>query len=161
DCAPFASIHSLNGNDERQGGWAALIHEAEILHASGDFAGALGRYGAAHKLDPAVAEIDFRIAQTYLALPNAAKALKPFERARDHDALPFRADSELNRAVVSRSAGSDAKALALLDTIVTFSGASTNGIPGNDFFYDHVHLTFAGNYQLALGLAQQVHARLP
>jgi hypothetical protein len=35
------------------------------------------------------------------------------------------------------------------------------GLPGNESFYEHVHLTFGGNYRLALGWARQGENFLP
>jgi len=39
--------------------------------------------------------------------------------------------------------------------------SSSNGIPGLEFFYEHVHLNFAGNYLLALKFAEQAGKILP
>ena len=36
-----------------------------------------------------------------------------------------------------------------------------DGIPGLNFFYEHVHLNFAGNYLLALNFAEKIKGLLP
>src|SRR5581483_7039965 len=46
-----------------------------------------------------------------------------------------------------------------------FAEQSPGGVPGGEWFYEHVHLTFEGNYLLARLLAPQIEkllaARLP
>ena len=66
-----------------------------------------------------------------------------FSLARDLDTLRFRADSRINQTI--REAGG-----RLVDTERVF------GVRGNDLFYEHVHLNFAGNYLLARTLLPEV-----
>jgi tetratricopeptide (TPR) repeat protein len=51
--------------------------------------------------------------------------------------------------------------VVLADAEHAFAQESPNGLPGDNLFYEHVHLTFDGNYLLARTLAPQVESLLP
>jgi len=103
--------------------------------------------------------LQFHLGRCYLADTNFDQALRCFELARDYDALPFRTDSRLNAVITECAAEFAGKAVALLDAAEIF--AHGGRIPGNDLFYEHVHLNFAGNYLLARAVADQIAPRLP
>ena len=48
-----------------------------------------------------------------------------------------------------------------MDVEQAFANASADGSPGEDLFYEHVHLTFEGNYRLAHTLMDQIVRFLP
>jgi tetratricopeptide (TPR) repeat protein len=48
-----------------------------------------------------------------------------------------------------------------VDAEATLASESPNGIPGREFFYDHVHLTWEGNWLLAVSIAKQLDGLLP
>ena len=73
----------------------------------------------------------------------SATAQKEFAAARDLDALRFRCDSRLNEIIRQQAEGD----VALADGERALAEASPSGIPGAEFFYEHVHLTFQGNYR--------------
>jgi tetratricopeptide (TPR) repeat protein len=99
--------------------------------------------------------------QCALALGQAEEARTQFTVARDLDALRFRCDSRLNeliRETVARLAG-DGTLLA--DAERAMAATSPDGLPGTESFYEHVHLTFEGNYALARTVAEQVEKLMP
>ena len=49
----------------------------------------------------------------------------------------------------------------LVDAEQVFAEQSPDGSPGDDLFYEHVHLTFEGNYLLARTIAAQAEMLLP
>src|SRR5262249_40056674 len=127
----------------------------------GKFAEARRAFEKASKLDPFCAEIQFEWARCLLGETNHAEALEHFEKARDYDALPFRADSRINRIISeigTSMAGSD---LVLSDAISLVASNSPGAIPGQEWFYEHVHFNFDGNYRLARAWADQVARFLP
>ena len=77
--------------------------------------------------------------QFQLAKGSPDNAREAFERARDLDALRFRADSRLNEILSQFS----------LDAEVEFAKASPSGIPGEELFWEHVHFNLEGSYLLA------------
>ena len=50
----------------------------------------------------------------------------------------------------------DAEGVPLVDAEEIFARASPVGIPGEDFFLEHVHLSFAGNYLLARSICEKL-----
>ena len=84
-----------------------------------------------------------------------ARAL--FERARDADALPFRADSRIN--LILAEAARD-KGIGFVDSAALFSSNAPARIPGREHFLEHVHFDFSGSYLLARSWAEALEPRL-
>jgi tetratricopeptide (TPR) repeat protein len=151
DCPPFASLHSrgfASTND-----WTKLYEAAAARQQSNDFAGALQDLQRAAALDAGYAELQFRIAQCQLALGRTNEARDSFLRARDLDALRFRADSRLNE-IIRKTA--QEKTLKLVDAAESLNRASPHGITGSDYLLEHVHFNLAGNYRVAELLSDSV-----
>ena len=81
--------------------------------------------------------------------------------ARDRDALGFRADGPINRSIKEAAGRHAGNGVRLVDAAEALAAASPAGITGEELFYEHVHLNFEGNYQLARLFAEQVAALLP
>jgi tetratricopeptide (TPR) repeat protein len=162
DCSPFLSVHSAGLKPAQQTIWQRLFEEAAALEAGGNYQAALELYEKAAALDSNFAELQFRIGSCQLALQDAGKALKSFERARDHDALAVRADTRINGIIADAVARAGAGGAVIgVDAVGALASRTPDGIPGKEFFYEHVHFTMAGNYQLARALAAKVASRLP
>jgi len=161
DCPPFAS---LSGGDVPAS--ARQAREQHILagvraEAAGQWAAAAEHFEGAVAADPQWAEAHYRLGQCLARLGRTAAARASFETARDLDALPFRADSRLNaliREAASRRAGAG---LRFVDAEATLAALGSEGIPGQEVFYEHVHLNNAGNYALARAWAEAVSGWLP
>lgn len=161
DCAPFASLHSATLSEVQQAEWDRIYQSGIALEAAGDYQGALKQYTAAAVIDPQYAELHFRAGRCQLALTNSAQALREFELARDDDTLAFRADSRINQ-IIKDSADTDAgKGVTFLDAAGMLAGDSPEQIPGNELFYEHVHLNFEGNYLLGRLFAEETAKLLP
>jgi tetratricopeptide (TPR) repeat protein len=161
DCAPFASLHRDGLAADDLATWKKLYEQARQLESTNRFQEAGVVLGEAGRLDAAYAELQFRAGACALDLTNILQARLSFTRARDVDALPFRTDTAINavtREVAGRFAG---RGVALVDAEAELAAQSPQGIPGQEFFYDHVHLNFDGNYRLARLLAAQVEKSLP
>lgn len=152
DCAPFASLHRANLSESGLEEWRGFFAAGAKAQEGGDFAHAAAEFEQAERIDGTFAELRFRQGQCALRLRDAGAAQKSFAAARDLDALRFRCDSRLND-IIRQQPGDG---VALVDGERTLAEASADGIPGADLFYEHVHLTFAGNYLLARAIAQTV-----
>ncbi len=161
DCAPLASIHKPGLSTNQLSAWNELFGEGRTNETTGSYRNALAGYRQAAEIDPQFAELQFRMGDCDLALTDSVQALQDFKLARDYDALDFRADSRINSAIRDAAArhGSDNVHLVEADKILAQN--SPDGIPGLNFFYEHVHLNFAGNYLLALKFAEQIKGLLP
>lgn len=161
DCAPFGSLHSAGLSDIQQREWDSLYQEGTNLESSGDFPDALKKYEQAAAIDRHYAELHFRAGRCELALTNSERALSDFEAARDDDTLAFRADSRINRIIKDAAEETANQGIHFLDAFNMLAQSSPAKIPGNELFYEHVHLNFDGNYLLGRAFAEQTLKLLP
>ena len=161
DCAPFASVPARPFDDQQRPAWKNHRAAGVELQAKGQMEAALARYEAAAEIDPTDAELQFRMGQCHLAQNQANHARPCFERALDLDALRVRADSRLNAIIAETAQRHAAQGVQLIDTVEILSRNAADGIPGEDFFYDHVHFTYVGNYLLARAIADAAAKVLP
>ena len=82
-------------------------------------------------------------------------------RLEDLDSLPFRADSKINSLIAEAARRFSGQGLVYLDAERALASPGSGQIPGEESFYEHVHLNFEGNFRLARALADQVLACLP
>ncbi|MEX1115359.1 MAG: tetratricopeptide repeat protein [Akkermansiaceae bacterium] len=158
DCSPFLSMHRTDLAAADLAEWQRNFDQGHALEKSGSPQAALDVYQKAAAIDSGFAELHFRIGTCQLALDDRAGASSSFERARDHDALAVRADRRINRIITDAM---EKNAVSGLDAVTALASHTSDGIPGKEHFYEHVHLTMAGNYLLACALAGKVAERLP
>ena len=156
DCAPFASLHRPDLLKTQLDDWQRLFDAGVKAQESGDFQQAAADYDQAERIDDSFAELRFRHGQCALSLKDLATAQKEFAAARDLDALRFRCDSRLNDVIRQLAVGD----VTLADGDRALAAASPDGISGDEFFYEHVHLTFQGNYALARAITAKVEGAL-
>jgi tetratricopeptide (TPR) repeat protein len=161
DCAPFASAHRPGLSETDKARWDQLYQSGIEAQIAGNHAEAAERFREAAQIDDEMADLRFRAGWCALALGDISGARTNLIAARDLDTLRFRCDRRLNdliRQAVSDHAGGR---VLLADAERAFAGRSPEGLPGNDLFYEHVHLIFEGNYLLARTLAAQIEKLLP
>jgi tetratricopeptide (TPR) repeat protein len=160
DFAPLASLHRLGLADDQRAAWEARFATGAKLEAAGRPAEALVAFLAAEAIDDEHAELQYRLGRCALALGDDATGRSRLTRARDLDTLRFRADSRID-AIIREVAGAAGPGVQLVDGAAALDQASPHGVAGGDLFYEHVHLTPAGNHQLAAALLPAVEAALP
>ena len=161
DCAPFASLHKLRLSENEKTEWDGLYQQGISLESAGNYPDALSCYSRAAAIDPEYAELHFRAGHCQLALTNSNQAMQEFEIARDYDTLAFRADGRINQIIKDSADRQANKGVHFLDAARMLAQNSPAEIPGNELFYEHVHLNFDGNYLLGLAFAEQVAKVLP
>jgi tetratricopeptide (TPR) repeat protein len=162
DCAPFGSLHTPGLSAEQLAAWDGLFKEAVHLQSEQKLAEALRSYREAESIDDEFAELHFRSAQCFLGLGANRSAQSAFARARDLDSLRFRTDSSINGVIREMATANQADGVRLADADKAFAEASTAGSPGADLFLEHVHMTFKGNYLLALQVYKAItNPRIP
>jgi len=105
------------------------------------------------------AETEFQAGTASLQSNDVAAAAAHFEKARDLDALPFRADSRINDIIRATARQMARPNLVLCDAAARLPGPGK--IAGQETFYEHVHFNFDGNYRLARLWAEQAETFLP
>jgi tetratricopeptide (TPR) repeat protein len=161
DCAPFASIAGEKLSEAQRLETAKLTQDGLKAESEGDWRLAVGDFEHAASIDTNNAESQFRLGSGWLKLTNAPGARAAFERARDLDALPFRADSRINNEIASAAKTFANPALIFFDAAEFFATNSAAGVPGEEDFYEHVHFNFDGNYRLARKWAAEIEPLLP
>src|SRR5690606_14360203 len=102
----------------------------------------------------------FRLGQVSLDLGESNAVVQGyFEKARDWDALPLRTDTRMNGIIREVAEGG---AEAILVDLAEEMGSNAAGLtPGDETFFDHVHVTFMGNYRAARLIATEIEKQLP
>jgi tetratricopeptide (TPR) repeat protein len=160
DCAPFASLHRADLGEEQHAAWDQRFNAGIESQKAGELIAARAAFAKAAEVDPQYAELQYRMGQCDLLLTNLAAARREFELARDYDALAFRADTNINQ-IISRSAQRHSPdAVTLVNVAEALATNEAGRVTGEDLFYEHVHLTFEGNYRLAKLLTAQVARQL-
>ncbi len=161
DCAPFASLHQAGLTAGALAEWETNFDRGVAAQQAGQFGEARAAFQRAAATDDMPAELHFCEGECELATGDTGEAQTEFARARDLDTLRFRCDSRLNQLIREEAGNDGGRRVLLTDAEKDFAGASANGLPGAELFYDHVHLTFEGNYLLAKDVARQVERLLP
>jgi tetratricopeptide (TPR) repeat protein len=161
DCAPFGSLHAPGCAGDGLKRWERAYTEATKLQSDGKFAAALERFDEAATLDNQFADLEFRLAQCHAAVGNGPEAAARYARARDLDTIRFRADTTVNETIRQVAAVHAPGGTRLVDAERAFAAASPGGAPGEEFFFEHVHLNFHGNYLLARTILDEIDRLLP
>jgi tetratricopeptide (TPR) repeat protein len=161
DCPPFSSVSSTNLPLEQRLKLESLVASAEKAQREGKLSEAKTRLEEALQLQPDSAALRFQLAQHRLQQGETAAARDEFERARDDDTLPFRADARINTLIGQTARLQAGGGVALCDAAGRLAAESPTGVPGQQFLYEHVHLNLDGNYRLARAWAEAVSPLLP
>ena len=148
NCSPFKSEtrHDLSMDQQRQ--FFDRIEQAKTLLSQGQ-ADALPAIDQALQIDDRYAAAHFLRGQCLDKLQRYRDARTAFERARDEDICPLRALSQVRDIVLGVARE---KQVPIVDFQALVDEKSADGIPGDDFFLDHVHPTIEGHRWLALSI---------
>ena len=163
DNAPFASMHRQGLTEAQKADWEEN-YEAGIEHeADGSYTEAVNRYLHAVQIDDNYSDLLFRLARSYEQLNTYEEAREYYIKARDMDALRFRADTQINRIIRETASHRENDGAYLVDAERYFeeNERSLPKTPGEELFYEHVHMNFFGNHLLAKTVLSQVSSILP
>lgn len=160
---PFASLHRSDLGPEEEQLWEQAYHAGVDLQEAGRSAEAIARFQDALAIDPQFAELEFRLAQCSVAEECTLAAREHYVLAREWDALRFRSCEPINAAIRAVAAETEKAGVVLVDAerLLAENPATPVGVPGDEWFWDHVHFNWEGNYALAQVLFQEVVRRLP
>jgi len=161
DCPPFASQHNNDISDDALAAWTRCQEQGRQHETAGDFPAAVHAYEEAVRHDPDYAETHYRLGRCYEGTQQFGLAAQAYARACELDTLRFRADQEINTIIRDTAWGREEQGIYLVDAAETVKQASLHRIPGDQWFYEHVHFNFAGNYLMARTLLDSVEAILP
>jgi tetratricopeptide (TPR) repeat protein len=161
DCPPFASLTNPSLPAASRAEFDQLFADGCADEAQTNFAGAVQKFGQAEQLDPLFPDLHYRWGECLLALTNFAAAREQFQAACDDDALPFRADSNINGAIQKVGEKYSGDRLTYFDVASALGKDLPAGVCGQETFYEHVHFNFDGNFHLGQAWAEQVEKMLP
>ena len=161
DSAPFGSAHraGLSGPDKTK--WERFYELGIQARAAGNTQKAMEQFRAAAQIDDRFADLRFWQGECSLALGQTQQAQKEFQAARDLDTLRFRCDTRLNDLIRQEASQRDHRQMLLADAERVFAEQSEDGLPGDNLFYEHVHMNFDGNYLLARTIGAEIEKLLP
>ena len=135
DQRPFVTAHRA-GVDERA--WRAELDRAIAAVEGGAGPGPLR---AVAERDTLAADAPFVLGHALLAAGDAAGARRAFERARDLDALRFRAPTAFNGIIRRQAAAHGATVVEVEDAL---RAVSPDGLVGSRTMLEHLHPTLTG-----------------
>ena len=159
DCPPFGSASPTNLPANDRAKLEQVLGQIAILGSEKNSSTASPLLASAAAIHRESADLQYRWGQSLLGHDPAAA--ERFQAACDLDTLPFRTDSQVNRAIRKVAAQAAHPSLALFESDRWLATNSPNGIAGQEMFYEHVHFNFEGNYLLGRGWAEQVSKLLP
>jgi len=154
DCAPFVSLPSPGLTPAQRATWTEAWEEGRQAAARGENARVAAALNRAVAIDPGHAGSHFLLGASLDALLDDTAARAHFFAALERDGLRFRADGTINshiRAAAKRSPNQ--VYLADVARELGADPAATAPPPGSEFFFEHVHLTWDGNYAVTRLLA--------
>jgi len=155
DLVPMVSAHREGLAPDQRQQWQAYFDQAGKKMAEEDFPGALETLQQAARIDATHAELIYRMAQCLEKTGKIEQARAMYRRARDLDALRFRATGEFSE-VIRKVA--DNRAL-YVDTLAAFEADSPNGLIGWNLMTDHLHPTARGHYLIARAIVTALAKR--
>jgi len=161
DNPPFSSLHRPNLTDTEKKKWDELYQEGITSEIDANYTKAAESYLAAAEIDDSYAELQFRLGRCYWAMDEYDKARAGYIQARDLDTLRFRADTRINEIIRDIASGESSDGVYMVDAVKVFQKNNPHETPGEELFYEHVHMNFKGNYLLAKVIFEQVQEILP
>jgi tetratricopeptide (TPR) repeat protein len=156
DCSPFKSEHQDRLTNEQLREFQIQLRSADLALQAGQLAEALPRLERAVQIDPRHADAQYRYGRSLIETGDLAAARQALVRARQEDVCPLRAYEAIQDIV--RDIAAQWK-IPLIDFAALLDRESAGGIPGADWFLDHVHPTIEGNQRLAREVAEQLVER--
>jgi tetratricopeptide (TPR) repeat protein len=161
DSPPFASLHKESMTESEKENWGSIYQQGIEAETKQQWAKAAEYYLNAAIIDEQYAELQYRLALCYWKNADYNNAAKRYEKALEYDTLRFRADKGINEVIRNIGRDRTSKKMSLLDFAKTVKIQSDNNLPGENFFHEHVHLNFKGNYLLARSFFEKIETRLP
>jgi len=162
DFNPGVSVLTCDLDHHSERNWRSAYMEGTDLYRRGAFDGALKALSRAETLCDSFADLHFLKGKIYEASGSYEPALRSYERAKNLDAVPFRAVTRINR-LITETCGRHH--VPLLDTVRIFKDRSPHGLVGRNLIVDNVHPSPEGAFLIARGfcelLEDEISDRLP
>ncbi|WP_197532914.1 tetratricopeptide repeat protein [Symmachiella macrocystis] len=149
--SPLKSEHRDDLLADEQAQWEILVHSANVSSSNERYAEALDALDKASDIDDRHAELHYQRGRLLDRLGKFDLARAAYQRAIDEDVCPLRAPSSFQDAVRQVADETDHRVIDFERLVQRWA---KDGIPGDDLFLDHLHLTIDGHRRLAAELFQ-------
>ena len=149
-------MHFGKLSSEELSRWEQFYHDGKTEQVQGNEEEALGFYQQAYKIDPAYADLSFRLGQIYFKKGDFKQAKRFFEEARDNDTTIFRAPKVILDVFEELK---KTKGIQLIDTEEILAGEAPGGIMGDPIVEDNVHFSIKGHALVGRATAQAIADR--
>ncbi len=156
DLHPFVSLFNETADDHTKESWRGLVSQGDSALDRHHYAEAIAAFGRAIAVDSSNAEAFYGIGKAYYDSARYETARRDLDRAKDLDALRFRASEDFS-AVLAATCASLQVPLARVDS--AFRSASPHGIIGNELILEHLHPNIQGYFLMAKVWAQLIVER--
>ena len=153
DCSPFKSEFSEALTVDQTQQFKVLFETGLEAAKSGQTEQALSAFDKAESIDGRYADMHYRRGLALIKLQRWPEAAAAFRRALQEDVCPLRILPSMRRTIAELAKQHD---VPLIDFAGIIEKRSEQGIPGSDYFLDHVHLTIEGYRLLALELISRL-----
>lgn len=161
DYPPDVSTHKPGLSLETMQQWEAAFQEGRRLQSSGDAAGAATAYARAATLDADYAELQYRLGTCLWTMGQHEQARAAFVSAQEHNFGLLSANAQINHSIDACARENASRGVILVDSAAALTSKSPHGTPGRELFFDHVHFTYEGSYELAAAVYRQLVPNLP
>ncbi len=153
DCPPFKSEHRDGITPGELSTWQAAMDAGVAATDERRLDQALMAFREAEEIDDQFALVAWRIARTLDRLGRPEEAATAYRRARDLDVCPLRMITRLDKSLqrVASQSGTP-----LVDAAGAIEADSDDGLPGSDWYVDHVHPTLRGHQRIAELLVEEI-----
>jgi len=141
DQRPFATVLGADST-----AWRDAMRAGATAAAAGDSAAALEAYARAVRLDPGAAEAHYMHGRFLLSAGRAGAARAALLRAKDLDALRFRAPEVFNADLRASASRHGAR---VVDVQQALRSGSPDGIIGREMMMEHLHPNLDGYTRIA------------
>ena len=149
DCSPFKSEFSEALTDGQRQQFKVLFQTGLEAAKSPQAEEALLAFEKDESIDPRYAELHYQRGLVLMKLGRRQDAAAAFRRALQEDVCPLRILPSMRQTIAELAKQHD---VPLIDFAGIIEKRSQQGIPGSDYFLDHVHLMIEGYRLLALEL---------
>lgn len=153
DLVPMNSVHREGLAPERLKAWQEHFNAGREAAKALEWRRAMAEFEEAVRIDDTHAELIYRLAEVHDHLGAYDAARTAYRRARDLDALRFRATGEFTQVI--RGVSEREHAL-YVDVLPAFESASPHGLIGWNLMTDHLHPTVEGHYLLARAICDRL-----
>ncbi len=159
DCSPFKSQHqdTLGNSDKKR--FDNFLEAARPLQLQGKIDEAIIQCEQALAIDDRHAGLHYQLGRLLLAANRQEQALAASERALEEDICPLRAPSAIREACKQVTQTGNVPFVDFHHLLQQqCMRENQHGLPGQEYFLDHVHLRPAVHRQLAIHIVSQMIA---